>query len=56
MATRDTGNVKHLVGAIRDARKKLDDRMSACEKAQKEPMTSLTNKEVLESVLDKDHP
>lgn len=33
IASKDTATVKHLVGAVRDARKKLDDRMIACERA-----------------------
>ena len=41
--------VEHLVSAVKDARKRLDGRMSACEKAQEEYITSLTDEEVMES-------
>ena len=49
MATECTIVVKHLVVAVKNARKRLEDIMVACERAQEDYISSLTDKEVVES-------
>ena len=43
--------VKHLFGAIKNAQKRLEDRMIACERAQEDYISSLIDREVVESEL-----
>ena len=50
--TEDTASLKHKVGAVKDARAKLDDRMKACDQAQEKSVASLTDKKVQTSELD----
>ena len=47
MATEGTIVVKHLVVAVKNVRKRLEDRMIACERAQEDYISSLTDKEVV---------
>ena len=50
--TEDTACLKHKVGAAKDARAKLDDRMKASDQAQEKCVASLTDKKVQTSELD----
>lgn len=50
--TEGTASLKHKVGAVKDARTKLDDVMKACDQIQERYVASLTDKEVRASELD----
>ena len=49
VASEGTKVVKHLVGAIKNPHKRLEDRMISCERAQEDYISSLIDKEVVES-------
>ena len=46
MKTGDAAGMKHLVEAVRNAQRRLGDRMTACERAQEVYISSLIDKEV----------
>ena len=49
MKTGDAAGMKHLLEAVRNAQRRLGDRMTACERAQEVYISSLIDKEVAES-------